>query len=292
MSPRDLPAVTIVPAPTTLPSMSAPSTARPVRRLPPRPRWPLILALTAVGGSMLACLAVCVALVTHGLQGLASTDLAHLGGDGPATLGAMLEQAAAWQRHHPWLFGVGFFLLFTLMAAVPLPGCSVLALAAGVWWGWVGGALLVTLASTVGATLAFLAARNVGRETVQRRWGHRLHRLEAVLDRHGGVLLFWLRLAPVIPYPVLNPLLGLTGMSTARFFAGSAAGMLAGSALYAWLGAELGHAVSGRDLLTPPVLAALAALVLLPLAVRVAVARFAPGLHASIVPASRPRSGP
>lgn len=258
--------------------------------MPPRPRWPFILALVAVGGGMLACLAACTALVLESLPGLGPLGFAGLGGDGPATLGAMLERAAAWQRHHPWLFGVGFFLLFTVMAAVPLPGCSVLALAAGAWWGWVGGALLVTLASTVGATLAFLAARHVGRETVQRRWGHRLHPLEAVLDRHGGVLVFWLRLAPLIPYPVLNPLLGLTRMSTARFFAASAAGMFAGSALYAWVGAELGHAVSWRDLLSPPVLAALTALMLLPLAVRGAAARFAPGLHASFVPIASPRS--
>jgi uncharacterized membrane protein YdjX (TVP38/TMEM64 family) len=271
--------------------MSVPRTLRPVLRRPPLFRWPLILAGVSAGG-LLACLAVCIALVSEGLAtGTAAIDVARLRSDTPATLGAMLEQAAAWQRHHPWLFGVGFFLVFTVMAAVPLPGCSVLALAAGAWWGWVGGALLVTLASTVGATLAFLTARHVGRDTVQRRWGHRLHRLETVLDRHGGLFVFWLRLAPLIPYPVLNPLLGLTRLSTARFFGASAAGMFAGSALYAWIGAELGHAVSWRDLLAPPVLAALAALMLLPLAVRVAVARFAPGLHASIVPVSSPRSG-
>lgn len=275
-----------------MPWMPAPHIASPDPRLPPRPRWPLILALVAAGGAgLVACLAVCAALVSDGLPGLAIGDLVRLGGDGPVTLGALLDQAGVWQRHHPWLFGAGFFLLFTVMAAVPLPGCSVLALAAGAWWGWVGGALLVTLASTIGATLAFLAARHVGRDTVQRRWGHRLHPLEAVLERHGGMLVFWLRLAPLIPYPVLNPLLGLTRLSTARFFGASAAGMFAGSALYAWVGAELGHVVSWRDLLSPPALAAVAALMILPLALRAAAARLAPGLHASIGPAVSPRSG-
>jgi uncharacterized membrane protein YdjX (TVP38/TMEM64 family) len=231
---------------------------------------------------VVACTGVCAAWATAGTTG----GMTGLSEAAPATLGEALGQALAWEREHPWLFGIGFFLLFTAMAAVPLPGCSVLALAAGAWWGWLGGAVMVTLASSVGATLAFLAARHLGRDAVQRRWGSRLGPVESMLDQHGSLLVFWLRLAPLIPYPVLNPLLGLTRLPAARFFGASATGMFAGSALYAWLGAELGHAAGWRDLLAPPVLAAVAALMVLPLALRAALAWLAPGLTAALAPAA------
>jgi uncharacterized membrane protein YdjX (TVP38/TMEM64 family) len=246
------------------------------------PLRPPIVAVAALAG-VIACAGACALLASGGATGAAQAS--------PATLGEALGQAVAWEREHPWLFGVGFFLLFTAMAAVPLPGCSVLALAAGAWWGWLGGAAVVTLASSVGATIAFLAARHVGRDAVQRRWGHRLRPVEAMLERHGCLLVFWLRLAPLVPYPVLNPLLGLTRLPAARFFGASAAGMFAGSALYAWLGAELGHAADWRDLLTPPVLAAVAALMTLPLALRAALARRAPALVATPAPAGADPAG-
>lgn len=246
-----------------------------------------MVAAAAVMAGVAACAGVCAALATGGTTSLGEAS--------PATLGEALGRATTWEREHPRLFGIGFFLLFTAMAAVPLPGCSVLALAAGVWWGWLGGAVIVTLASSVGATLAFLAARHVGRDVVQRRWGHRLQPVESMLERHGSLLVFWLRLAPLVPYPVLNPLLGLTRLSVARFFGASAAGMLGGSALYAWLGAELGHAAGWRDLLTPPVLAAVVALMALPLALRAALARLAPGLGSAATtaaPASQEPASP
>jgi uncharacterized membrane protein YdjX (TVP38/TMEM64 family) len=239
-------------------------------------RPPMVAAAVLAG--LIACAGACAVLAPGAASGLAEAT--------PATLGVALGQTLAWEREHPWLFGLGFFLLFTAMAAVPLPGCSVLALAAGAWWGWLGGAVMVTLASSVGATIAFLAARHLGREAVQQRWGHRLQRVESVLERHGGLLVFWLRLAPLIPYPVLNPLLGLTRLPAARFFGASATGMFAGSALYAWLGSELGHAAGWRDLLAPPVLAAVAALMVLPLALRAALAWLAPGLTAALAPAA------
>lgn len=252
-----------------------------------RPMAPSSAWLNVLVGVM-ACTGVCAAWATAGTTG----GMTGLSEAAPATLGEALGQALAWEREHPWLFGIGFFLLFTAMAAVPLPGCSVLALAAGAWWGWLGGAVMVTLASSVGATLAFLAARHLGRDAVQRRWGSRLWQVESMLEQHGSLLVFWLRVAPLIPYPVLNPLLGLTRLSTARFFGASAAGMFGSSALYAWLGAELGHAAGWRDLLTPPVLAAVAALMVLPLALRAALARLAPAVASAWTTAARdsPRS--
>lgn len=249
---------------------------------PGRVAWPLLATVALTGAVVGLCAVACALLLAPGTSVSSVAE--------SLSWREALDQATRWQVQHPWAFGLGFFVLFTVMAAVPLPGCSLLALAAGAWWGWIGGALVVTLASTVGATLAFLAARHAGRDAVQRRWGHRLERLETVLERHGGVLVFWLRLAPLIPYPVLNPLLGLTRLSTLRFFVASAAGMLASSALYTWLGAEMGHALDWRDLLAPPVLAAVAALMALPLVMRHALWRLAPGLRPALAaPAPRGR---
>ena len=164
----------------------------------------------------------------------------------------------------PWAFALGLFALFTLLSALALPGCSVLALAAGMVLGWLPGTLLVVLASTVGATLSFLAARHLWRDAVQRRWGHRLKRLHAGLARDGGYYLFSLRVAPVIPFGLINPLMGLSTMSTRQFFSVSLLGMLAGSAAYVYAGTALARAQGWRDLASPSMFAALLLLAALP----------------------------
>ena len=168
----------------------------------------------------------------------------------------------------PWTFAAGLFALFTLLSALALPGCSVLALAAGMVLGWLPGTLLVVLASTVGATLSFLAARHLWRDAVQRRWGDRLHRLQAGLARDGAFYLYSLRMAPVIPYALINLLMGLSGMSTRQFFGVSLLGMLAGSAAYVYAGTALAQAQGWHDLASPSMWAALLLLAALPWAAR------------------------
>ena len=164
----------------------------------------------------------------------------------------------------PWAFALGLFALFTLLSALALPGCSVLALAAGMVLGWLPGTLLVVLASTVGATLSFLAARHLWRDAVLRRWGHRLHRLQAGLARDGGFYLFSLRVAPVIPFALINPLMGLSAMPTRQFFVVSLLGLLAGSAAYVYAGTALARAQGWQDLVSPSMWAALLLLAALP----------------------------
>ena len=170
----------------------------------------------------------------------------------------------------PVAFSAALFMLFTLMSALALPGCSVLALAAGLCMGWLPGTLLVVLASSVGATLSFLAARHFWRDGVRRRWGHRLAPVEAGLARDGAFYLFTLRVAPVIPYALINPLMGLSAMPTRQFFSVSMAGMLAGSAAYVYAGTTLGRAQGWQDVLNPGLLVALALLAALPWAARFA----------------------
>lgn len=197
---------------------------------------------------------------------------------GPQWLQAQQHTLQAQYAAQPWFFGLGFFVLFTLLSALALPGCGLLALAAGLCFGWGLGTLLVLLASTVGATLSFLAARHLWRESVRRRWGHRLARIEAGLARDGALFLFSLRLAPVVPYALVNPLMGLSAMPVRQFFGVSLLGMAAGSAAYVQAGTALGQARQWQDLLAPSLLLPLAALALLPWAWR-GVRRLAPRLR-------------
>jgi uncharacterized membrane protein YdjX (TVP38/TMEM64 family) len=153
-----------------------------------------------------------------------------------------LEQHAlglAWQGESPWLFALGFVALFTVLAAFTLPGCAPLCLFAGSCYGAVGGTLIVGAASTLGALLSFLAARHFARQRVQRRFGHRLHSLDTAVSRHGWPWVFWLRLVPVVPYPLLNPLLGLSRLSMRGFLWSSFAGLTIGSVPYVWAGWSL-----------------------------------------------------
>lgn len=197
-----------------------------------------------------------------------------------ALMGAALPEPQWLQAHQqtlltaverrPWTSGLGFFLVFTLLSALALPGCGLLALGAGLCFGWPAGTLLVLVASTVGATLSFLAARHLWRDAVQQRWGHRLVAVEAGLARDGAFYLFALRLAPVIPYALINPLMGLSSMPTRRFFGVSLLGMLAGSAAYVYAGTTLAQAASWAELLSPGLVAALVGLAVLPWLARAA----------------------
>ena len=181
-----------------------------------------------------------------------------------AWLHSRQAELLALQASRPWAFASGLFLLFTVLSALALPGCSVLALAAGLCLGWVPGTLLVVLASTLGATVSFLAARHWWRDAVRRRWGHRLTAIEAGLVRDGAYYLFSLRVAPVIPYALINPLMGLSAMPLRQFFCVSLLGMLAGSAAYVYAGTVLSEASSWSTLFTPRLMAALLALALVP----------------------------
>jgi uncharacterized membrane protein YdjX (TVP38/TMEM64 family) len=182
-------------------------------------------------------LALAAALNTAGAEAVSLLDAAW-----------WTQQASrllAWQQQSPALFLAGFMLLFVLLSALALPGCAALSLLAGTAFGTLAGTLLVGLASTLGALLAFLAARHWARERVQRRFGHRLQWLDALIARHGTPGLVGLRLLPLLPYPVLNPLLGLSRMSVAAFFWPSLAGLTLGSLPYVWAGQSLQALLQG-----------------------------------------------
>jgi uncharacterized membrane protein YdjX (TVP38/TMEM64 family) len=180
---------------------------------------------------------------------------------------AWQQGQAAWLRAEdlpPWPRAALLFGVFVLLSALALPGCSVLALSAGAWFGLGAGTALVVVASTLGATVPFVLARRFGRARLMRRHGERLAWLERALARDGARLLFALRVLPLLPYGLVNPLMGLTAMRLPVFAAVSAAGMLLGSAAYVQAGVVLGRAATPTDLWDAPLAALLAATALLP----------------------------
>lgn len=169
-------------------------------------------------------------------------------GDGRCGAAALADPAwwaqqhaalAAWQAARPLAFLAGFVALFALLSALSLPGCAPLCVVAGAVFGTWAGALVVGGASTLGALAAFVVARHLAREAVQRRHGQGLQRVEALLARHGRLAVFGLRLVPLVPYAALNPLLGLTRLPLAAFAWPSLAGLVLGSVPYAWVGGWL-----------------------------------------------------
>lgn len=185
------------------------------------------------------------------------------------SLGSLRE---AYAEHGPLMVG-GYFLCYVLMAALSLPGATVMGLAGGAVFGFWVGTAAVSFASTIGATLAFLMSRYLLRDAVLRRFGDRLAAVNEGVAREGAWYLFTLRLIPVFPFFVINLVMGLTPMPARTFYWVSQLGMLGGTMVYVNAGRELGRLESLSGILSPSMLLAFALLGLFPLAVKKAVVR-------------------
>lgn len=137
-----------------------------------------------------------------------------------------------------FIFAIGF-LIYVLVTGFSLPGAAVLTIASGWFFGFWQGTLLVSFASTTGATLAFLFSRFLFRDTIQQRFGDRLEKFNAALEKEGPFYLFTLRLIPVVPFFVINLVMGLTPIRTWTYWWVSQLGMLAGTMVYVYAGASV-----------------------------------------------------
>ncbi len=168
-------------------------------------------------------------------------------------------------RAHPAWFIGAFALVYIVSVALSVPGATVLTLAAGAIFGLVAGTVIVSFASSIGATLAFLVARYVLRDSVRTRWGARLAEIDEGVRREGAFYLFTLRLVPLVPFFVINLLMGLTGMKTRTFYGVSQLGMLAGTIVYVNAGTQIARIDSLRGILSPGLIASFVLLGLFPL---------------------------
>ena len=166
---------------------------------------------------------------------------------------------------HPGLTAGIFLVVYTTVTALSLPWATILTLVGGAIFGLLWGTVLVSFASTLGATLAFLAARFVLRDWVRNSFGERLKAFDAGIEREGGFYLFTLRLIPIFPFFVINLAMGLTSIHTWTFYWVSQIGMLAGTLVYVNAGTQLAQIDSLKGILSPGLLASFALLGIFPL---------------------------
>lgn len=171
---------------------------------------------------------------------------------------------SAWQAR-PLATLAAFCGLYVAVAALSIPGATILTLAGGAMFGFWAGLVVVSFASSVGALLAFLASRHLLRDTVQARFGRALAPVNEGIRRDGTAYLLTLRLVPVFPFFVVNLLMGLTPIGAARFYAVSQLGMLPATAVYVNAGTQLAAIDSAGDVLSPALVASLVLLGLFPL---------------------------
>lgn len=180
------------------------------------------------------------------------------------------SQASFAQLHaeQPLTVAAVYFLVYVLATALSIPGAVVITLAGGAIFGLWQGLLIVSFASTVGATLAFLASRFLLRDWVEARFGQRLSDINAGVNREGGFYLFTLRLIPVVPFFLINLLMGLTRMKVWTYYWVSQIGMLAGTAVYVNAGTQLAQLESLQGILSPALLGSFLLLGIFPLIAR------------------------
>lgn len=181
-----------------------------------------------------------------------------------AYLQSARSQLLGWRDAQPVAATAIFFGIYVLATSLSLPGAAVLTLAAGAIFGLVWGAVIVSFASTIGATGAFLVARYLLRDVIKARYGERLKAIDAGIEKDGAFFLFTLRLIPVFPFFLINLLLGLTAMSVRTFFWVSQIGMLAGTLVFVNAGTQLAGLRSLGGVLSPGLLGAFMLLGLLP----------------------------
>ena len=171
------------------------------------------------------------------------------------------------------LLAIGAYMVVYIgITALSLPGAAVMTLAGGALFGLVTGTVVISFASTIGATLAFLVSRFLLKDWVQKRFKEKLHTINQGIEKEGSFYLFTLRLVPVFPFFIINLVMGLTPISTRRFYLVSQLGMLPGTLVYVNAGTQLAQIDSLKGIVSPGLLLSFVLLGLFPLLAKKGVA--------------------
>ncbi len=183
------------------------------------------------------------------------------------------QQAAleSWRTAHPMAAVAIYMGIYIAVTALSLPGAVIMTLAGGALFGLLWGTVIISFASTIGATLAFLIVRVLLRDWVQRRFGDRLEAVNQGMAKDGAFYLFTLRLVPIFPFFIINLAMALTPLRAFTFYWVSQVGMLAGTIVYVNAGTQLSRIQSLEGILSPALLVSFALLGLFPLVARKAV---------------------
>lgn len=185
------------------------------------------------------------------------------------------------QQRQPLLVYGTAFLVYVAVTGLSLPGATALTLICGWLFGVWRGVLLVSFASTTGATLAFLISRFLLRDSIQKKFGDRLTTFNQALEREGAFYLFMLRLIPAVPFFVINVVMGLTPLPTRTYWWVSEVGMLPGTAVYVYAGSSVPNLKTLAEqgpggILSPQLLLAFVLLGTVPLIIKRIVGRLRP----------------
>jgi uncharacterized membrane protein YdjX (TVP38/TMEM64 family) len=178
------------------------------------------------------------------------------------------EKFAGIYTRQPFLVIGVYMAIYIVVTALSLPGAVVMTLAGGAMFGFWVGVLVVSFASTIGATLACFVARFLLRDWVQNRFGEKLSRINRGIEQEGSFYLFSLRLVPIFPFFVINLAMGLTPMKLWTFYWVSQIGMFPGTMVYVNAGKELGQIESLSGILSPGLIISFVILGLFPITVK------------------------
>lgn len=167
---------------------------------------------------------------------------------------------ATYKSQHPVLISLLYILIYIATAALSIPGATILTLLGGALFGAFLGTIHIAIGASLGATLAFLSARFIFRDTLESKYAESLSTLNKGIEDGALNYVLFLRLVPLFPFFLVNILLGLTRLSTTSYFLGSLIGMLPGIFVYANAGSQLSSITSTADIASPGVLGAFALL--------------------------------
>ncbi|MFC0180054.1 FAD-dependent oxidoreductase [Thorsellia kenyensis] len=161
-----------------------------------------------------------------------------------------------------------FFIIYLVMVSASLPGAAILTLLSGALFGFTTGLLIVSFASSLGATIAFLSSRYLLRNLLQNKFRDSLEKINQGLDKEGWLYLLTLRLIPIFPFFLINIVMGLTKFNSLRFYLISQIGMLPGTMIFVFAGTELSKIKQMEDIFSPPILITLTLLGLFPIVIK------------------------
>ena len=181
------------------------------------------------------------------------------------TIKSRQADVAAYYAQNRLLCIAVYFCLYVLITALSLPVAALMTLLGGAIFGLIEGTIVVSFASTIGATLAFLACRYLFRDAVEQKFSGQLATINRGIEKDGAFYLFTLRMIPLVPFFMVNLLMGLTTITTRTYFIVSQLGMFAATVVYVNAGTQLAEIESAREILSAPILASFAILGIFPL---------------------------
>jgi len=192
-----------------------------------------------------------------------------------------LDSLQSLYANHRLMVIAGYFFIYVLTTSLSLPGAAPLGIAGGALFGFWTATIVVSFASTIGATLACVVSRFLLRDWIQNKFGDRVKKVNEGIEKEGAFYLFTLRLIPVFPFWLINLAMGLTKMSPVKFYWVSQIGMLPGTMVFVNAGKELAKIESVKGILSPGLIISFALIGIFPLAVKKLIALYRAGKRKS-----------